>query len=533
MAVNVFDPTIDGAFIDGNNAAPVSAPVFSVGNGTYSIDTTQGFHGSYHDFFTFDPSLNIASFSLAGFDNHATLEVLHGSDPATFIDVGPVITYTVTYDDGTSGFPFGGILIGTGADGSLVQQISGFFDLGVVNPDTGGEEFIGTLTTTYQIFENTTNLSLKSGTPPTLPLEFQSTGAGLNCFQSGTHLRTESGEIRVDQLRTGDRVAVIEGSEIKLKPVIWVGHRRIDIASYPQPNVAQTIRITRNAFAEGVPVRDLLVSPDHAIFVDDMLIPAKLLVNGGSIFQDPSVREIHYFHVELERHGVLIAEGVPAESYLDCGTRHNFENGGSTITLWPNFFHGSKASADRSCYRLAEDAESVHPVWVRLAKRSSVLGFVASSPVTITDPGFKVIAAGREILPAYRDSDRYVFVLPANANANANANATAMELVSRSVVPGDIEAWLSDRRRLGVLVLRISLRSEAELFDIALDSPALGEGWWGVEQSGCKAWRRTDGKARIALSREQEAHRILEVQIAGGMDYIVQPLAIDEHFRAA
>ena len=94
--------------------------------------------------------------------------------------------------------------------------------------------------------------------------------------------------------------------------------------------------MSAGAFDRGLPCRDLWLSPDHAVFVDGVLIPIKRLVNGGTITQVP-VDQVTYFHVELPEHDLLLAEGLPAESYLDAGERSNFSNGGVTTALHPDF----------------------------------------------------------------------------------------------------------------------------------------------------------------------------------------------------
>ena len=81
------------------------------------------------------------------------------------------------------------------------------------------------------------------------------------------------------------------------------------------------IRIQRDAFADGMPHRDLVVSPDHAIFVDGKLICARQLVNGTTIRQELDWTAVDYYHVELDQHAILLAEGLPAESYLDTGNQ--------------------------------------------------------------------------------------------------------------------------------------------------------------------------------------------------------------------
>ena len=66
-----------------------------------------------------------------------------------------------------------------------------------------------------------------------------------------------------------------------------------------------------------------------------MLIPAKHLLNGTTIRQLPR-RHVVYHHVELAEHDVVLAEGLPAETYLDTGDRAKF-NGSAAIRLFPDF----------------------------------------------------------------------------------------------------------------------------------------------------------------------------------------------------
>jgi Hint domain len=137
--------------------------------------------------------------------------------------------------------------------------------------------------------------------------------ASLACFCEGTHIRTVHGDVPVEDLRPGDRVAVVGTAD---EAIAWIGHRTIDCRRHPWPRQVWPIRISRDAFAAGAPACDLHLSPDHAVYVDGMLVPAKCLVNGQTIAQVP-VEEVRYFHIALTRHDVLLAEGLPVESYLD------------------------------------------------------------------------------------------------------------------------------------------------------------------------------------------------------------------------
>ena len=118
--------------------------------------------------------------------------------------------------------------------------------------------------------------------------------------------------------------------------MIWIGNRTVDCTRHPEPWKVWPVRVAVGAFGPGRPYRELFLSPDHAVAVDDVLIPVKHLINGTSIVQVQR-SEVTYYHVELPRHALLLAEGLPTESYLDVGDRDNFLNGGGPIALYPDF----------------------------------------------------------------------------------------------------------------------------------------------------------------------------------------------------
>ena len=175
------------------------------------------------------------------------------------------------------------------------------------------------------------------------------------CYARGTMIRTPDGELPVEKLRPGKQVVtLVDGQEIS-QTVMWLGHRRIGLAGHPQPETVAPIRIQRDAFADGMPHRDLVVSPDHAIFVDGKLICARQLVNGTTIRQETGWTAVDYYHVELDRHAILIAEGLLAESYIDTGNRGFFANSGVPMVLHPDLTdefetiqHARQARACRS-----------------------------------------------------------------------------------------------------------------------------------------------------------------------------------------
>jgi collagen type I/II/III/V/XI/XXIV/XXVII alpha len=140
------------------------------------------------------------------------------------------------------------------------------------------------------------------------------------CFAAGTLLAAEDGPVAVEVLRVGDRLITADGA---CEPVVWVGRREVNCARHPKPETVWPVRVRAGAFGEHVPVRDLYLSPDHAVFVNGVLVPVRLLINGSGIAQVKRAA-IAYFHVELSRREVILAEGLPVESYLATGERADF-----------------------------------------------------------------------------------------------------------------------------------------------------------------------------------------------------------------
>ena len=156
----------------------------------------------------------------------------------------------------------------------------------------------------------------------------------LACFAAGTHIATANGDVPVEHLSVGDKVCARFGG---LVPVIWLGHRSVDCRHHPKPTQLWPVRVRAGAFGEGIPRSDLYLSPDHSVYVDGNLMPIRYLVNGVSIVQQ-AVDTLTYWHVELPAHDVLLADGLPAESFLDTGTsKADFANGGPAVTLHPDF----------------------------------------------------------------------------------------------------------------------------------------------------------------------------------------------------
>ena len=162
---------------------------------------------------------------------------------------------------------------------------------------------------------------------------FEITGSGfVTCYLRGTRITTPTGDRAIESLVVNDLIVTASG---EARRVVWIGHRHLDCGRHPKPETVWPVCVREGAFGDDLPRRDLWLSPDHAVFVDNVLIPIKHLVNGVSIAQ---VRrnDVVYYHIELDQHAILLAEGLPAESYLDVGDRCNFDNGGRLVMLHPD-----------------------------------------------------------------------------------------------------------------------------------------------------------------------------------------------------
>jgi hypothetical protein len=146
------------------------------------------------------------------------------------------------------------------------------------------------------------------------------TGSHDVCFVNGTQILTPTGEKLIEELVVGDLVLTKNSGTQK---IVWAGVRKLNgsTASKRFP-----VRISADAFGQGLPSRDLLVSPQHRILISDwraellfgaseVLVPAKHLVNDSTIRIETDLGEFSYHHILFEKHETVFSEGLPTESF--------------------------------------------------------------------------------------------------------------------------------------------------------------------------------------------------------------------------
>ena len=153
------------------------------------------------------------------------------------------------------------------------------------------------------------------------------------CYCEGTLILTERGEVPVQDLAIGDVVVTVSGEG---RPIRWIGWRSYTGRFLAGRRDMLPVCFKAGGLGLGMPRRDLFVSPKHAMYLDGYLIPAEQLVNGRSVVQADQVDRVVYYHVELDSHDLLLAEGAPSESFVDDDSRGMFHNAFEYGRLYPD-----------------------------------------------------------------------------------------------------------------------------------------------------------------------------------------------------
>ena len=327
--------------------------------------------------------------------------ILSGGTATSAAINGGATEYVFSGATTTGSFVYSGgaeYLYGGGIASNLTLAIGGLIDASALTYDGNGS---ATLASNDQLTVTEAGTSLKlqlvgnytGGDFTVAPDGSGGTEIGyVPCYCRGTWILTDRGEIAVEDLAIGDRLITAGGAK---QPILWIGRRAYNGRFIAGDRDVLPILFKRGSLGEGIPKRDLYVSPLHAFFLDGMLIPAWVLENGASIVQLETVEAVEYFHLELAAHEVILAEGAAAESFVDDGGRAMFQNAAEHHTLYPD----ASRRAPKYCAPRVDYGKPVEKVWVRLAKRAAAL---RRAPL-VAEPAARVVSL---LIPAGTGSVR-------------------------------------------------------------------------------------------------------------------------------
>ena len=320
------------------------------------------------------------------------------------------------------------------------------------------------------------------------------------CFLRGTRIATLRGEVAVEDLSIGDLVVTATAGAL---PIKWIGTRGFITKLINEHHRATLlpIRIAAGALDEASPVRTLHVSPEHMLCLDDVLIPAEKLLNGTTITRADGLPVVQYFHIELPRHAVIYAEGAPAESFLDTGNRNMFANVLSYLELGGDL----DAPAQPACLPIVTAGPALDSVRAHLAERADKLGLA-----TTGEDDLYLRVDGVAVRPELREDDRVCFAVPPGAQQ--------VRIVSRSVVPADIDPANGDRRRLGICFSAMTLRDDSFTLDLAPGYAGFTTGFNDAEEG--HRWTQGDAPLPEDLTAAMPDGFTLELKVINsGLHY--------------
>jgi hypothetical protein len=324
---------------------------------------------------------------------------------------------------------------------------------------------------------------------------------------------TERGEVRVEDLAIGDMAVTISG---EAKPIKWIGRRSYSGQFIAGNRAVLPILVRRGALAPDVPARDLWVSPRHALFLDGVLVPAEHLVNAQTILQADSVGQVDYFHLEFEAQEVILAEGAPAESYVECDNRQGFHNAHEFAALYPD---DARPSFGYRLPLLEPGTAELAAIRAQLFEQAVALGYETTS-----DPGLHLVVDGTIVAAQSVADGRYTFLL--------NAAADEVWLASRCGVPAELKPRSNDRRCLGVCLDLLVLRDDHLRIELSHSHPLLCEGFHADEE-GLRRWTTGMGRIPRCFLGAFAGGLTIEVHCLPALPrYLLQPriAAIPEHF---
>ncbi|MBS1000321.1 Hint domain-containing protein [Acetobacter persici] len=331
----------------------------------------------------------------------------------------------------------------------------------------------------------------------------------LACFLPDSMIETPAGDIAVEMLRRGDHlIAYVDGSPIT-RSIVWTGYQHVTVQpGLPDDEAGYPVRILKDAISDGVPYKDMLITPEHCLFFGAAFIPVRMLVNGRSIFYDRTISSYTYYHVETAEHSIIRADGVLTESYLDTGNRNSFVQDSKVVAIHAGVTCKEKeVSLSRTVDR--QTAEVCFNLLRVRAETAGVPYKVNDVPLT-DDVDLRLVTSKGQVIRSLRVlQDTHVFMIPPGVDS--------VKILTRTSRPCDVEGpFVDDRRHLGILVGSITFQGMKTTVPITDHLSAdTTEGWSVQEQLPCR-W--TTGNAYLPLPLSTHCG-ILSIQVLASRQY--------------
>ncbi len=144
-----------------------------------------------------------------------------------------------------------------------------------------------------------------------------------HCHATGTMIDTETGPKPVETLAVGDRVRTKDNG---FQPIRWIAGRTLSRADLAADPALRPVRIRAGALGDARPSCDLLVSQEHCVLLsdwrcallfgeDEMLAPARALLNDHSITVEQDAGQVTFYHFMFDAHQIVYSNGVETESF--------------------------------------------------------------------------------------------------------------------------------------------------------------------------------------------------------------------------
>lgn len=149
-----------------------------------------------------------------------------------------------------------------------------------------------------------------------------SSNGTLVCFVRGTLIETDRGAIPIEDLTQGQLILTRDHG---YQPLRWIGSMRLGHAEVAVSPHLRPIRIRAGALGDGLPLADLMVSPQHRVLVksriaermfgaDEVLIAAKHLTGLQGIYVAQDLEQVEYWHLLFDDHQIILSNGAATES---------------------------------------------------------------------------------------------------------------------------------------------------------------------------------------------------------------------------